>query len=159
MSATPRTELDLTDLPRMDQSLLWAIRTWVLGRRLGEDMGAKIEAVFRHIGVADASHPLEGFLWVLSQGLTRSLQVNCTCQTAVSPDETRLLAVFEWLAEDKPDEAETMLSDMANERAALLALDCALRVVLQFRAGGHGSAPVERATGKVVSLAQARMVH
>ncbi len=158
MSITPRTELELTDLPRMDQSLLWAIRTWVLGRRLGEDMGAKIESVFRHIGVADASHPLEGFLWVLSQGLTRSLQVNCTCQTAVSPDETQLLALFDLLGEDKADEAEAVLRDMANERATLLALDCALRVVLQFRAGGYGFAPIDTA-GKVVSLAHARMVH
>ena len=29
---------DVVALPRIEQTLLWAIRTWVLGRQTGEDM-------------------------------------------------------------------------------------------------------------------------
>lgn len=134
---TPHGRAALADLPRIEQSLLWAIRTWVIGRRLGVDMSFKIGSVFRHIGAADTAAALEGFLWVLSQGLTRTLWVNCTCETKVSGDEARLLDVFSLLVADHVEDAEALLRDVASERATLLAADCALRVALQLQEAGY----------------------
>lgn len=134
---TAHERTTLPDLPRIEQSLLWAIRTWVIGRRLGEDMSSKIGSVFRHIGSADTAAALEGFLWVLSQGLTRTLSINCTCETSITQDEARLLDVFSLLVEDHVEDAEALLRDVAFERAALLAADCALRVALQLQEAGY----------------------
>ncbi|NPD69236.1 hypothetical protein HN018_02430 [Lichenicola cladoniae] len=132
-----REHATLPELPRIEQSLLWAIRTWVIGRRLGEDMSFKIGSVFRHIGAADTAPALEGFLWVLSQGLTRTLWINCTCETQVTRDEACLLNIFSLLVTDHVEDAEALLRDIACERAALLAADCALRVAFQLQEAGY----------------------
>jgi hypothetical protein len=128
---------DVVALPRIEQTLLWAIRTWVLGRQTGEDMSFKLESVFRHVGATDAAVALQGLLWVLSQGLTRTLQVNCTCQMTVSADEDHLLQLFCLLGDDRVEDAESLLRGFAAERVALLAADCALRVVLELAASGY----------------------
>lgn len=124
-------------LPRIDHTLLWAMRVWVMGHRSKQQVMPQIDAVFRHVGVTHAAPALAAFLHALSCGLTRTVEINCTCRTSYGPDERLLLDVFGLVSLDRHEDAEALLRSIAEERAALLALDCALRLVLMFQEAGH----------------------
>ena len=124
-------------LPRIDHTVLWAMRVWVLGRRTNYQVTRQIDTVFRHVGVSDAAPLLAGFLQALGSGLRRTVEINCTCRTTYGPDERLLLDAFSLLSLDRHEDAEALLRSIAYESAALPALDCALRLVLLFQRAGH----------------------
>ena len=135
-------------LPRIDHTLLWAMRVWVLGQRTNQQVTPQIDAVFRHVGVRNAAPVLASFLHVLSHGLRRTVEINCTCRTSYGPDERLLLDTFGLLSLDRHEDAEALLRSIADERAALVALDCALRLVLLFQEAGHLRPVYDRFVGQ-----------
>jgi len=123
-------------LAPVDGALLHAIRCWVIGSRTGQDATGAIADTLRPVGLESAMPVLNALLWTISCGITRPVEINCTCQTSMTEDEQLLLDMFALQQEGRPEDAESLLQAICNERAASLAGECMLRIVLQLGASG-----------------------
>jgi hypothetical protein len=129
---TPRAAL-----PMLDNALLWAMQAWVVGHCRGGNVAGRIAGVFGELGAPEASGYLDGFMWVLSQGATRLLEVNCVCCDRVSADERALLDVFALTQEGQGEEAMELLCTMMTAGAALAARSSATRLVAALNEAGR----------------------
>ncbi|MCQ8239983.1 hypothetical protein [Rhizosaccharibacter radicis] len=117
-----------------DRLVLQALRGLFIARRLREVPPAVVAAC-RTLD-DETLHALEDMLRALENGHIRPPELRCLCQEHPSPDEELLLDVLALQAEGRPDDAYAVLRFFTNERAAALAGDAALRVVLQLEAAG-----------------------
>lgn len=124
-------------LPPLENALLWTMQAWVVGFCRGSDVAKRIADVYGELGAPEAAGYLDGFMWVLSQGATRLLEVNCVCCDTVSADERALLDVLALLQEEQEGEALALLATMAMPGAALAARSSALRLVRMLNGAGH----------------------
>ncbi|MCG7360294.1 hypothetical protein MHZ93_03360 [Roseomonas sp. ACRSG] len=124
-------------LPLLDNALLWTMQAWVVGYCRDGDVAERIADIYAELGAPEAAGYLDGFMWVLSQGATRLLEVNCVCCDIVSADERALLDVFALVQERQEGEALALLATMAMPGAALAARSSALRLVAALNEAGH----------------------
>jgi hypothetical protein len=124
-------------LPLLDNALLWTMQAWVVGQCRGGDVAKRIADVYADLGAPEAAGYLDGFMWVLSQGAIRLLEVNCVCCDTVSADERALLDVFALVQEAQEGEALALLGTMAMPGAALAARSSALRLVAALNEAGQ----------------------
>jgi len=125
------------DLPRVENALLWAMRAWVIGHCRGIAVEDRIGRVFAELGAPGAMGYLSGFMWALSHGATRTLEVNCVCHPGLSRDESALLDVIALEQEGYADEALALLRGMATARAASVVCDSARGMALALQAAGR----------------------
>ena len=109
-------------LPVEQGVLLWCIRVWVAG--LHQDVGARqrIAEMLGRLGAKEAAPYFDGFMFALSHGATRRINIQCVCQGSVAPDERLLLDAFGLAQEARPFEALLLLRGMATPEAARSAL-------------------------------------
>lgn len=124
-------------LPMLEAALLWSMRAWVLGQVRGIAVDDRLQAVFAGLRATAAVEPLDGLMWVLSQGASRTLDIACVCNPAVSADETTLLDVLALEQEARPDDATVLLGRLVNRAAAGIGRGCAGRLVAAVNAAGH----------------------
>jgi hypothetical protein len=124
-------------LPMLDQALLWTMQAWVVGHCRGGRVASRIADVFGELGAPEAAGYLDGFMWVLSQGATRLLDVNCVCCDTISADERLLLDVFSLVQEGQDDEALALLGGLVTPGAALAARSSAIRLMAALGEAGH----------------------
>jgi hypothetical protein len=126
-----------TALPVLDNALLWTMQAWVVGHCRDAEVVGRIADVYAELGAPEAAGYLDGFMWVLSQGATRLLAVNCTCCDTVSADERALLDVFALLQEGREEESLALLGTMVLPGAALAARSSAIRLIWALKEAGH----------------------
>jgi hypothetical protein len=124
-------------LPMLDNALLWAMQAWVVGHCRGGNVANRIADVFAELGAPEAAGYLDGFMWALSQGATRLLEVNCVCHDTISADERALLDAFALVQEGEEDEALALLGTMMTSGAALAARSSASRLLTVLHHAGH----------------------
>jgi hypothetical protein len=124
-------------LPMLDHTLLWTMQSWVVSHRRAGHVAGRIAEVFGELGAPEAAGYLDGFMWVLSQGATRLLDVNCVCCDTVSADERLLLDVFSLVQERQDEEALALLGGLVTPGAALAARSSAIRLMAALREAGH----------------------
>lgn len=130
-------EVLVAGLPSLERSLLSAIRGWVIAQHSGRDARPAVADMFDRLDAVEATPTLLGFMSVLGHGVTRTIEVNCTCRHTVSAEERLLLDVLAMQQEGMVEDAAACLLGIATERSALLAADHALRLVLSLQAAGH----------------------
>jgi hypothetical protein len=134
------------ELPALENLLLWCMRAWVIGHCRGVETSARIEQALEQIELPEALGYLDGFMWALSQGARRTIQIDCVCHPEVSADERALLAVFALQQQEEHEDAYAILARMMTERAAIAACDSAQRLALMLSGVGEElCAPPERA--------------
>lgn len=109
------------DLPAADSTLLWAMRVWVVGHCRQQDLSARIGAGLAELGAEAALGFLEGFMWALSRGTSRPIEILCLCRSEVSADERLLLDAVAALQRDEPCEAHGLLRHLLSDPAATVA--------------------------------------
>lgn len=124
-------------LPPLEQSLLWTMRTWVLGHCRGVDFSDRIQTVFDTLRASEASYHLDHFMQVLSRAANRSLQVNCVCNRMLSEDEATLLDILALQQREQHEDAFERLARITNEWAAIAGCDHANRIALALSDRGH----------------------
>lgn len=124
-------------LPLADHALLWTMQAWVVGHCRGGDVAGRIAGVYADLGAPEAAGFLDGFMWAMSQGATRVLEVNCVCCPDVSADERALLDVFALQQQGREAEALDLLGGMMTPGAALAARGSARRLVSALNEAGH----------------------
>jgi len=130
-------DLPRAALPLADHALLWTMQAWVVGHCHGGDVAGRITGVYADLGAPEAAGYLDGFMWAMSQGATRLLEVNCVCCPGVSADERALLDVFALQQEGRGEEALELLGSMMTPGAALAAHGGARRLVAALNGAGH----------------------
>ncbi len=151
-----------SELPELENALIWCMRAWVIGHCNHRKVSDGIESVFAALGVASAVADLYGFMRVLSQGARRTVEVNCVCYPDVSADERLLLDVFALQQNEDHEDAYAVMSHLMTERAAMAACDRAQRLALALAAAGrilpapHG---YEHGMNACTSLAGSRYLH
>lgn len=109
-------------LPIEQGVLLWCIRLSVMEMRRPVGAGPKVADMLDRFGVPDAGSYLEGFLFALSRGSARMIDVRCTCATRFSADERTLLEVLGLAQDMRPFEALLALRGMVTPAGARAAL-------------------------------------
>jgi hypothetical protein len=132
-----RPSQSCTGLPMLENALLWAMRTWVIGHARRVDVAERIDRVFDRLGAPEATRHLERFMSVLARSATRVLEVHCVCHTEVSDDEAALLHLLALQQDEAYEEAYSLLAGMTIEEGAVLGCDHACRLVLALRDAGQ----------------------
>jgi hypothetical protein len=130
------------ELPVLEDVLLWCMRAWVIGRCRGVATGTRIERALARIGLSEACGYLEGFMWALSRGARRTIEIDCVCHPEVSADERMLLAVFALEQQEAHDDAYAILARLLTERAATAACESAQHLALMLSAAGEVLCPL-----------------
>jgi hypothetical protein len=126
----------LSRLTRQERIALWTMRAWVIGITQKIPVEEQIQDVFRRIGAPDASGQLYAFMWILSQGACRMLDVDCVCSTNISADERALLDILALSQHGRGFEAMILLRSMVKSTRALATADCANDFVRTLSAAG-----------------------
>lgn len=81
-------------IPVAQGALLWCMRMWVMEMKRGIGAEPRIDDMLERLGVPEASPYLKGFMFALSGGATRMIEVHCTCRPRIGADERALLDVL-----------------------------------------------------------------
>ena len=130
-------QLPRSSLSRLESVLLWAMRAWVVGIVEKIPVEEQICDAFRQIGVPGGTAQLYEFMWVVSQGATRTIDVDCVCKARVSRDERSLLNVIALAQHERTFEALVLLRSMLEPKIAMAAVDSAARIAAMLRAEGQ----------------------
>jgi hypothetical protein len=115
----------LSRLSRQERITLWTMRAWVIGITQKIPVEEQIEEAFQRIGAPDASGQLYAFMWILSQGACRMLDVDCVCSTKISGDERALLDILALYQHGRGFEAMILLRSMVKSSRAQATAECA----------------------------------
>ena len=123
-------------ISRQERILLWTMRAWVIGITQKIPVEEQIQDAFNRIGAPDATGQLYGFMWILSQGASRMLNVDCVCQTRISRDERLLLDVLALSQHKRTFEAMVMLRSLVRRGSAVAAAESAFKVMSSLSEAG-----------------------
>jgi hypothetical protein len=126
-----------SELPELENALLWCMRAWVIGHCNHRKVADRIETVLGALGAAAAVADLDGFMRALSQGARRRIEVNCVCYQDVSDDERLLLDAFALQQQEDHEDAYAILAHFMAERAVVVACEHAQRLALVLAAAGR----------------------
>ena len=110
-------------LPIEQGVLLWCMRMWVIEMKRGIGAEQRIEEMLAALGAQSASPCLKSFMFALSRGCTRMIEVQCVCQRRISLDERALLDALSLTQAMRPFEALLLLRGFETQAGA----DAALR--------------------------------
>tara|TARA_R110002073_G_scaffold92685_16_gene217195 strand:+ start:3395 stop:3922 length:528 start_codon:yes stop_codon:yes gene_type:complete len=124
---TPKkVTLVTSDLTSTEQLLLWSLRTWVLGYIRKAPVQDDISRAYSHYKVPEASTLLAHFMYALSFGAKRTIDISCPLKSGLSPDELTLLNIFSNFQAGNMSLACCMLNDFCDEKYIMQARYLAL---------------------------------
>jgi hypothetical protein len=126
----------LSQLCRQERIALWTMRAWVIGITQKIPVEEQIQDAFNRIGAPDATGQLYAFMWILSQGASRMLDVDCVCSTRISGDERALLDILALSQHGRSFEAMILLRSMVKNTRALATAECVDDFVRTLSAAG-----------------------
>ena len=138
-------------IPRAERVLLWAVRTWVIGRSQGVALDSEIDTALARIHAHGAAGPHLDLMAALEDGATRKLSVECVCCRHATPDEQRIVDVVAMFQQGRDFEATRLLRGFVTPPGSLVARASAIRLAEVFEERGlvfvpRPAAMVDRAT-------------
>lgn len=124
-------------IPTAQAAMLFCMRLWVIEMRRAPGLEPRIQEMLDHLGAAAAAPHLKRFMFALSRGSTRMIEVRCTCKPRVGPDEQALLDVLSLAQAVRPFEAILVLRGFVTQAGAQIALDAAEGVGNALAQAGH----------------------
>ena len=121
----PASADDRAALPIEQAALLWCMRVWVLGLRGAVDATGRIRRMAVQLDSGEAAPFIEGFMFALQHGATRSLAVGCVGCPRITPDEQTLLEALGLAQERRTFEALLSLRGILTPEGARAALTSA----------------------------------
>ncbi len=122
--------------PLTELALLWAMRTWVAGRRRRTAVENKVTPVFTRLGAPLASGYLFGLMWVLDNAACRNLAIYCPSRPGVSSDEQILLDILSLTQERQSFERLLLFRTLLKPTAATPAGTSATGLVNELNRAG-----------------------
>lgn len=122
----------LGDLAFAEQLVLWAMRMWGGGYRLGHAPDDVLAASFTKAGIGHGRQCLEEFMVALTAGAARTIGLQCVCRKEVSEDEHLLLDVLRLSQLHIAAQATFLLEDMLTPTALPIAAVKAQALAMAF---------------------------
>lgn len=114
---TPKTvTITTSDIKCCQQLLLWSIRTWVMGLIRKFDTKPKLKQAYNHYKIPEASSAFNHFMYCLSFGAKRSMDIRCPLSGSISPDELTLMNFMTYCQQGNTVLADCMLDDLCIEK-------------------------------------------
>ncbi len=118
----PHTRDERLSLPIEQGVLLWCIRSWVMELRRPSGAERRIDDMLDRFGAPRAAPYLKGFMFALSHGAARMINVRCVCHTKIGEDERALLDVLGLAQAVRPFEALLALHGLVTPGGARASL-------------------------------------
>ena len=134
----------------LDRILLWAIRAWMMRIVSGIPIEERIQNVFAKLGASAAADQLYELVWLIGHRATRTIDLDCVCQTTVSADEHALLDIIALAQEGRSFETMMLLRGMLGPMDALAAAEGAARVAATLTQAGRFLLPRQFGTTRYV---------
>jgi len=132
----PRT---LDDLAFSERLVLWAIRLWTAGYRLGNSPDDELAKVFEKCGIQHARQGLEEFMIAVTAGAARKIGVPCVCRHDIGEDELLLLHILRMSQPQCTSGQVTfLLEDLLTPTAISIAAVKAQALASAFHKAGFG---------------------
>lgn len=112
-------------LPIEQGVLLWAMRSLVMEMRRPSGLDGRVDDMLDRFGAPRVAPYLKGFMFALSHGAARMINVQCVCCNRIGDDERALLAVLGLAQAMRPFEALLALHSMVTPAGARAALQSA----------------------------------
>src|ERR1700760_2834107 len=133
---SPTASHPLSRLTRQERIALWTMRAWVIGITQKIPVEEQIQEAFGRVGAPDATGQLYAFMWILSQGACRMLDVDCVCSTNISGDERALLDILALFQHGRSFEAMFLRPSRVKTPGAVAPAECATDFVRALSAAG-----------------------
>lgn len=114
--APAKVSLTTADMAEGEKLLLWSIRTWVMAMKSKADFKAELKRAYRPYGMPEASTLLDRFMYCLSFGAKRTIDVRCRLNGSISPDELTLLNIMANCQQGKTTLAACLLADLCGDQ-------------------------------------------
>jgi hypothetical protein len=125
----------LAELGFAEQLVLWAMRMWGAGYRLGHSPDDVLAQAFEKIGLTNGRQCLEEFMVVLTAGAARGIGLQCVCRKEIGEDEALLLDILRLSQRDfATGQAAFLLEDMLTRTALPIAAVKAQALAAAFNA-------------------------
>ena len=134
----------LSDRKRLEirSVLLRSIRRWVAESQTSLQVSERDIAFWSEFGTPEAAHYLDGLMWALTRGRTRSIRINCGF-AGPSDDETTLLHMILHASQTGFGSTAALLSDMATPGAAAAMHESAWRLRQVFDGSAAPGEPAQ----------------
>ncbi|MBL4801965.1 MAG: hypothetical protein JKY45_08725 [Emcibacter sp.] len=99
-----------------EQLLLWSIRTWVMGLIRKIETKDTLKQAYGQYKIPEASIALSHFMYCLSFGAKRALDIRCPISGSISPDEITIMNFITSAQRGNTPLAESILNDLCIEK-------------------------------------------
>jgi hypothetical protein len=123
----------LAELGFAEQLVLWAMRMWGAGYRLGHSPDDVLAQAFEKIGLTNGRQCLEEFMVALTAGAARGIGLQCVCRKEIGEDEALLLDILRQ-RDFATGQAAFLLEDMLTRTALPIAAVKAQALAAAFNA-------------------------
>jgi hypothetical protein len=130
------------ELPALERTLLWSIRTWAAYHDAPQAVWRTLECVFTEAEIRPALEPFGQLMCALFVGLKRYPDIRCVRCLRMGKDENALLAILAAALEEPPQVIEYELGKLLLPAAARSGADAALAMMTVITdAGWHLQQP------------------
>lgn len=124
-------------MPVESAVLLWCMRVSMVEMQKPVDAEIRTHRVLEALGVAEAAPYVEGLMFAVGHGATRTVAVQCVCQPSISADEQALLDAVALAQESRLFEALLSLRGFLSPDGARAALHSAEKIGVMFARAGR----------------------
>lgn len=125
------------DLKCCEQLLLWSIRTWVIGYRQKYNPKTELQRAYSRHKIPEAYAPLDHFMYCLSFGPKRTIDINCPLKGSITADEITLLNIFAAYQNNSSSLGTCMLAKLCQEQYLFQAKFHAVEFCVIFGKDNH----------------------
>lgn len=111
-----KVTISTSDMQCCEQLLLWSIRTWVMGAIRKVDSKHKLQHAYESYKIPEASTALDHFMYCLSFGAKRAIDIRCPLSGSISPDELTLMNFMAHCQQHNEILARCMLRDLCIDK-------------------------------------------
>ncbi len=132
------TQVSVLELPWLERTLLWSIRTWAAYHDAPQSVWRPLESAFTEAGIRPALEPFAQLMCALFAGLKRNPDIRCVRCLRLGKDESALLATLAMAVQASPSIIERRLSTLMLPLAARTGARAALAMMrIVVNAGWH----------------------
>lgn len=132
------TNASVLELPALERTLLWSIRTWAAYHDAPQSVWWLLERAFTEAGIRPALEPFAQLMCALFTGLKRCPDIRCVRCLRVGKDENELLNVLAVALHESPQDIGLRLRHLMLPAAARTGASAAMEMMrIVANAGLH----------------------
>lgn len=124
------------ELPWLERTLLWSIRTWAAYHDAPQSVWWLLERAFTDAGIRPALEPFAQFMSALFAGLRGCPDIRCVRCLRLGKDEAKLLTVLAAVQQESTYNIEPQLCTLMQPAAARIAAGAVLAMMRVLVSGG-----------------------